>query len=103
MSMDRKTHIFEVFEMHRQDLLDIGVKAIGIFGSVVRGDDSAESDCDILVEFEEQHRTFKNFNRLCDFIEEYVTEDYDLVTRQGLSPYLGNKILEEVEYAQIAS
>jgi len=101
--MNRKAYIFQVFETHRQELLDMGVKAIGIFGSVVREDDSADSDYDILVEFEEEHRTFKNFNRLCDFIEEYVAENYDLVTRQGLSPHIGTRILQEVEYAQIAS
>ncbi len=101
--MDRKAYIFDVFETHRQELVDMGVKSIGVFGSVVRGDDSADSDYDILVEFEKRYRTFRNFNRLCDFIEEHVAEDYDLVTRQGLSPYLGRRILEEVEYAQIAS
>ncbi|MBU8902820.1 MAG: nucleotidyltransferase family protein [Victivallales bacterium] len=81
----------------------MGVKTIGFFGSVARGDDSPASDYDILVEFDENHHKYKYFNQLCDFIEKYVGNNYDLVTRQGLSPYMGEKILDEVEYVEIAS
>jgi len=76
---------------------------IGIFGSVVRGDDTSSSDYDILVEFNSSHHNFKYFNQLCDFLEQYIGNNYDLVTKQGLSPYIGKKILQEVEYVQLAS
>jgi predicted nucleotidyltransferase len=81
----------------------MGVKTIGVFGSVIRGDDSPASDYDILVEFDEKYHNYKYFNQLCDFIEKHVGNNYDLVTRQGLSPYIGEKILQEVEYVEIAS
>jgi predicted nucleotidyltransferase len=77
----------------------MGVAAIGLFGSVVRGEDSPSSDVDILVEFEEQKNTFNNFNELCDFLERTIGDHYDLVTRNSLSPYMGPHILNEVEYA----
>jgi predicted nucleotidyltransferase len=79
--MDRKKYIFDLFRQHRQELLQIGVAMIGLFGSIVRGDDSENSDYDILVEFAEGRRNYKSFNQLCDFLEKYIGENYDLVTR----------------------
>ena len=101
--MDRKKHVFAIFEAHRQELAEIGVRNIGLFGSVVRGDDTPLSDYDILVEFDNKHHNYKCFNLLCDFIEENIGDNYDLVTRRGLSPYIGERILHEVEYVEIAS
>lgn len=101
--MSKKEYINNILKTHQQDLASMGVKMIGIFGSVARGDDSSASDYDILVEFDSTHHNFKYFNQLCDFLEQYVGNNYDLVTKQGLSPYLGEKILKEVEYVQLAS
>ena len=101
--MNRKKYIYDILRSHRQELADIGVKKIGVFGSVVRGDDTASSDYDILVEFDDNHHNYKCFNKLCDFIEKYIGNNYDLVTRQGLSPHCCERILQEVEYIEIAS
>ena len=101
--MTRKEYIFSIFNSHKDTLRDIGVKSIGIFGSVVRDQAVENSDYDILVEFNKEARTFKNFNRLCDFLDGNLEKDYDLITMDGLSPYIGKKILQEVEYVSIAS
>ncbi len=101
--MDRKQHIFTIFRKHRKELLQMGVAMIGIFGSVARGEDTSSSDYDILVEFDEKHHNFRSFNLLCDLIEKYIGENYDLVTKQGLSQYLAEAILLEVEYVDITS
>ncbi len=82
-------------------MLQIGVKSIGVFGSVVRGEDKGSSDYDILVEFRDGQSTYKNFNKLCDLIEMTIGSKYDLVTKNGLSPYLGERILKEVEYVPL--
>ena len=100
--MNRKEQLFTLLERNKDELKSIGVKNIGVFGSVVRGDDTKESDCDILVEFDAGMHKYRNFNKLCDFLEEHIEGDYDLVTKGGLSPYIGKRILKEVEYAKIA-
>ena len=81
----------------------VGVKRIGVFGSVARGDDEDESDVDILVELAPEMKRFRYFNAVCDILDEVLGESYDLVTVEGLSPYLGPKILEETEYVEAAS
>lgn len=101
--MSRKEQIFTLLEQNQELLKSFGVKSIGVFGSVVREEDTNQSDCDILVEFEENKHKYYNFNKLCDFLEGTIGENYDLVTKEGLSEYIGPRILEEVEYVQIAS
>ena len=101
--MDRKTTVFKLLKDHQADLRSIGVRNIGLFGSVLRGEDSEGSDYDILVEFEPEHHNFRSYNRLCDFLETHLGGNFDLVTKQGLSPYIGKHILREVQYVPIAS
>jgi len=101
-AMSRKETILNLLSSHGDALRRMGVAAIGLFGSVVRGEDTPSSDVDILVEFETRGNTFRNFNSLCDFLEHYLGDHYDLVTRNSLSPYMKPRILDEVEYAVFA-
>jgi uncharacterized protein len=101
--MRRKEAIQKVLQEHAGELAAMGVRAVGLFGSVARGEDAPESDVDILVEFEEGAKTFRNFNRVCDLLEREIGPDFDLVTPEGLSPHIRPFILKEVEYVAIAS
>lgn len=76
--------------------------SIGIFGSVARGEDRTKSDYDIPVEFKKRKKTFKTFTALCDFFDTHLGKNYELVTKEGLSPYIGPYILKEVEDVKIA-
>lgn len=71
------------------------VKALGIFGSVVRGEAAEGSDIDILVEFEEPIGFFK-FLELEEYLGEKLGTRVDLVSRKALKPRIGRCILEEL-------
>jgi len=73
------------------------VKEIGIFGSYVRGEESEESDIDILVEFYEP--VGWKFFDLKEFLEETLNKEVDLVTVRALKPKIRDKILKEVIFA----
>jgi predicted nucleotidyltransferase len=73
------------------------VKEIGIFGSYVRGEESEESDVDILVEFSEPIGW--EFIDLMEFLERILGRKVDLVTVRALKPQFKDKILKEVVYA----
>lgn len=100
--MTRKEKFYQVVGSHRKYLDELGVVSIGIFGSVARGEDRTKSDYDILVEFKKEKKTFKTFTALCDFFDAYLGKNYELVTKEGLSPYIGPYILKEVEDVKIA-
>ena len=101
--MTRKDTFFKLIRKNKEFLESIGVKEIGLFGSVVRGEDTAASDIDVLVEFIQEKKTFQRFNMLCDFLEKNLESDFDLVTKESLSPYIGPHIIKEVDFVEITS
>lgn len=56
-----KDQIFKRILSKKAQLLFFGVKKIGLFGSFIRGDQTSDSDMDILVEFTPEKHTFDNF------------------------------------------
>ncbi|MGR3178330.1 MAG: nucleotidyltransferase family protein, partial [Candidatus Anammoxibacter sp.] len=81
MILNRKKQIETLLLQNKNTLCEMGVKSIGIFGSVVKGDDNENSDYDILVEFKKGCRKFYNFNKLCEFFENKTGNKFDLVTK----------------------
>jgi len=75
------------------------VKKIGVFGSFARGEEKAESDIDVLVEFEADYETFDNYMDLKFFLEDLFGRNVDLVTIDALRPQLKDAILSQVSYA----
>jgi len=87
----------------RQNLRTIreryGVARIGVFGSVVRGEATPESDIDILVEFREGEETFDHFMDLKFYLEDLLGRPADLVIADTLKPRIRSTVLGEVVYA----
>jgi predicted nucleotidyltransferase len=73
------------------------VKEIGIFGSIVRGEDEATSDVDVLVEFKEPIGLFK-FLELEEYLSDLIGRKVDLVSKKALKPRIGKHILGEVAF-----
>ncbi len=65
--------------------LKYGLKSLGIFGSLARGDDHEKSDLDILVTFEGQ-ATFDRFMDLKLYLEDTFGRSVDLGTPDTLRP-----------------
>ena len=71
------------------------VKDIGLFGSVLRGEQKVSSDIDILVEFSKPIGFFK-FLELEEYLGAVLGAKVDLVSRKALKPRIGKQILNEV-------
>jgi len=90
--------IKEIIQEHKEDLRkEYGVKEIGIFGSYVRGEQKAVSDVDILIELEKPIG-FVKFLKLEKRISDILGVKVELVTKKALKPYIGQRILQEVQY-----
>jgi uncharacterized protein len=72
------------------------VCSMGIFGSCVRGDQSLQSDVDLLVEFENVPGLFA-YIELENYLSGLVGRKVDLVMKGSLKPIIGKQILSEVE------
>jgi uncharacterized protein len=71
------------------------VRFLGLFGSVVRGEQSTGSDIDVLVELSPPIGLFK-FLELEEFLSDRLGGKVDLVSKKGLKPEIGRAILSEV-------
>jgi hypothetical protein len=71
------------------------VKYIGLFGSYVRGEQTAESDLDILVEFSKTPTLFQFIN-LENYLSDTLGIKVDLIMKDSLKPNIGKYILNEV-------
>jgi len=72
------------------------VSAIGVFGSVARGEQTANSDIDIIVDF--SRPVGVEFIDLADFLESKLRKQVDLVSRNGVKQQYLKLIESEIVY-----
>lgn len=97
--MTTKEHIITTIRTNKPKLFKFGIRDIGIFGSYARGEQMKTSDIDILIDFEPDKENYDNFMAVYDMIERLFSDQrVEIVTKNGLSPYIGPKILNEVIY-----
>lgn len=71
-----------------------GAYNVRLFGSVARGEATAESDLDLLVDVGPNHSPFFPGGLLID-LEELLGCKVDIVTEQGLHWYIRDRVLRE--------
>ncbi len=99
LNIEKLTH---TLKQDKSELAQFGVARIGVFGSFARGSQTDVSDIDLLVEFQEDQKTFNNFMSVAYFLEDQFGRAVELVTPESLSPYMKERILEETDYVQVA-
>lgn len=73
------------------------VTDLGIFGSYVRGEQNADSDVDILIDYIEAPDLIELLE-LEEELSDRLGVPVDVVTKNGLKPRLRERILSEVVY-----
>lgn len=73
------------------------VETLGIFGSYVRGEETEESDLDVLVTYSRTPDLLE-FSSLQIYLEDVLGVKVDLAMKDGLKKYIEPYILREVEY-----
>lgn len=71
-----------------------GIERVRVFGSSVRGEAGPDSDLDLLVRLRPGHG-FSDFMAFCEEAEATLGRRVDVVTEDGLSPYLRDRVLAE--------
>jgi hypothetical protein len=99
--MKRKSQLPEVLttlSLHQDELRELGVKSLAVFGSTARNEALPDSDIDLLAEFQRPFGLFK-YVQVKEYLEEILGCSVDLVTRDGLHPALRGRILGEAVLA----
>lgn len=97
--MTTKENILKTLKSNKLKLSKLGIRNVGLFGSYIRNEQSSKSDIDLLIDFEPEKENFDNFMAVYDLFEKlFKNEKIEVVTKNGLSPYIGPTILNEVQY-----
>jgi uncharacterized protein len=90
--------IADLLKFKRPEILRLaqahGAHNVRIFGSVARGEARPESDVDFLVEMD-SGRSLLDLIELSQDLETLLQRKVDILTDQGLSPYLEQRIHAE--------
>lgn len=93
----------KVIEILRKELPNLyskyGVKRIGLFGSFAKGIQKANSDIDIVVEFEKPIG-FKFFE-FAEYIEKLLGRKVEILTAEGIKGIRVKKVATDIERSLI--
>jgi predicted nucleotidyltransferase len=71
-----------------------GVGDVRLFGSQARGEAGPGSDLDLLIRLE-RGRGFRDYMDFCEELERALARRVDVVTEDGLSPFIRDQVLAE--------
>ncbi|MGO8819078.1 MAG: nucleotidyltransferase family protein [Terriglobia bacterium] len=92
-----REQVLRLLSEHREDIRRFGVRSLGLFGSVARGENTAASDLDFLVELDA--KSFDAYMDLKAYLETLFGCQVDLVLSDALKPRLREPILSETIHA----
>ncbi|MFY1112289.1 MAG: nucleotidyltransferase family protein [Methanosarcinaceae archaeon] len=100
MKLQGSQHEVDIYIKKLQEMLPelkkkYPIKYMGVFGSYIRGEQSASSDLDILVEFNGSI-TLLGYARLENELSDKLGVKVDLVSKTALKPRIGKHVLSEV-------
>lgn len=88
-----REEVLKTLHENKEYIKRFGVRKLGLFGSAARGETTAKSDLDFLVEFEKN--SFDAYMDLKFHLEELFGCKVDLVLRDALKERLRKPILQE--------
>jgi predicted nucleotidyltransferase len=93
-----RTVALESLRRYRREILALaashGARNVRVFGSIARGDVHEESDVDFLVDIE-PGRSLLDVIALEQDLKQLLGRKVEVLTEEGLSPYLQQRILAE--------
>jgi len=92
---DLQTVIAELRRLQPELRTRYPIREMGVFGSWVRGEQTDDSDLDVLVDLDDGV-TLIDFVRLQLALADALGVRVDLVMKDGLKPRIGERILSEV-------
>lgn len=88
----------DILKSKRTDILRLaaqhGAHHVRVFGSAARGEAGPTSDIDLLVRMDRGH-SLLDLIELSQELEPILHRKVDILTEEGLSPYLQQRILDE--------
>ena len=92
-----KSDVLSKLEAHLPEIRErFGIETLGLFGSVSRGEDTSDSDVDILYRFGTDVVRLRQFMGLKYYLEELFERNVDLVGIDWIEPSIESYVKEEM-------
>ena len=92
-----REEVLQILRTHQQELQNLGVKSLELFGSVARNEAHSDSDVDLLAELSESMSLFQ-FIEAKLYIQDLLKCPVDMGTKDTLREHLRQPILEDIVY-----
>ncbi|MEQ9372173.1 MAG: nucleotidyltransferase family protein [Coleofasciculus chthonoplastes F3-SA18-01] len=90
----KRDEVLAILAAHREQLQDMGVKSLNLFGSVARDEANSNSDVDFLVEFDRPGGLFQLL-KVQYYLEDILGCAVDLGTQEALKEHLREPVLKD--------
>ena len=90
-------YFIKILRQHLPELKEkYSVSSLGVFGSYIRGEQTKDSDLDVLVQFDKKPGLLK-YIELENYLSDLLGIKVDLVMKSALKPNIGARILNDVK------
>ena len=93
--------LLELLQEKREQVLAVaakhGASNVRVFGSVVRGEDTPESDIDFLIDYDPEQVTPWFPGGLLMDLQDLLERRVDVLTERGISPLIRERVLAEAK------
>jgi predicted nucleotidyltransferase len=93
--------LLETLQNRREQVLEIAAKHgafnVRVFGSVVRGEDTPDSDIDFLIDYDPEKVTPWFPGGLLMDLQDLLGRKVDVLTERGISPLIREQVLAEAK------
>jgi uncharacterized protein len=97
--MTTRDHAIAALRQHRSDLQKRRVAHVALFGSVARGEDTDESDLDVLIEFEPDARvTLYDYAAVKRYLSELLGGRVDVIDRANVNRHIRADVEHDAVY-----
>jgi Predicted nucleotidyltransferases len=88
-----KPDVLALLEAHLPEIREqFGIETLGIFGSVSRGEDTPDSDVDILYRFQKGKGSMRTIVPLMNYLKALFNREVDLISFDYISPLIENSV-----------
>jgi len=92
-----KEDVLQKLETHLPEIRDrFGIETLGIFGSVSRGEDTPESDVDVLYRFQNGSAPLKKYIAFYEYLQELFGRDVEIISLDYIEPCIRPAIEKEM-------
>ncbi len=98
-----RSEAIQTLTAHRDDITALGVKAIGLIGSVARNEAQAASDLDVVIDLPPEHQTVREYFAVIDYLEAQFGCHVDVLMLDTLRPRFRRAIERDVVWIDLGA